>query len=538
MGYNIYSSPVTDAKAWLSLENKKPQICQESGHLKNLTTEKDRITGFSISTPGLFYDFSRQRINKSIMDSLIDLAKEREVRPFFKKMSNGEIVNTTENLPAEHIAIRANFCDLPNTDEARLSSKARGDLLKAISFSKEIRNGSRKSSTGEIFTDVVVIGIGGSHLGTAFVASALKDFSDREIRLHFLSNVDYSGFADITEIIHPSTTLWIVISKSFTTSEVACNAWIAWNYMAESVPDPSMHFVAISASEKAAQSTSPKFSCVFSMPEGVGGRYSVTSTAGILPLSIYIGFENVSKLLKGAHEMDIHASESPEEKNMPLIAALIGLWNNCFLKYPAQGIIPYSNRLSLLHSHIQQLYMESCGKSVTGNGKNLDIPSGVIIIGDTGTNAQHSFFQLMHQGRPFPVEFIGIAKPLHEQKIKGLFGIPNHHELWINMIAQAEALACGRESDDPAKRCPGNRPSSIIVLDSITPEDIGKLLSFYEAKTVYEAFLSGYNPFDQFGVETGKIIASGLRQKIVSNDKCRDEVRGITAFYLDKIVSN
>lgn len=537
MGYQIYTSPVTDAKAWLSLKNKKPQICQENSHLKILISDHDRIGKFSIDIPGLFYDFSRQRVSESIIESLIELAKEREVRNFFKKMREGELLNTTENLPAEHTANRANFLDILEKRNCSISPEASDNFSRVISFSNEIRNGNMKSSTGEIFKDIVVVGIGGSHLGTAFVAKALEDFSDKKTRLHFLSNVDYSGFADLTEIIDPGTTLWIVISKSFTTSEVACNSWIAWNYMAESVPDPELHFVAISASEKASQSISPKFGYIFSMPAGVGGRYSVTSTVGILPLSIYIGFENVEKILKGANEMDIHAADSPEGENMPLLAALIGLWNNCFLEYPAMAIIPYSNRLSLLHTHIQQLYMESCGKSVKGNGETLQIPSGVIILGDTGTNAQHSFFQLIHQGRPFPVEFIGVAKPFHNQKVKGLFGLPNHHELWINLIAQAEALACGRESDDPAKRCPGNRPSSIIVLDSITPENIGKLLSFYEARTVYEAFLSGYNPFDQFGVETGKIIASGLRQKITSNDKCRDNISNVSAFYLDKISS-
>jgi len=538
MDYHIYTSPVTDANSWLSLEAKKTQICQEANHLKNLISEKDRISIFSINIPGLFYDFSRQRINESILSSLVELAKEREVRTFFRKMASGEILNTTENLPAEHILTRATFLEAFNKNDPGIDSEASADFFKVISFSNGIRNGNIKSSTGEDFKDVVVVGIGGSHLGTAFVASALKDFSDKKTRLHFLSNVDYSGFTDLVEIIDPGTTLWIVISKSFTTSEVACNAWIAWNYMAGSVPDPALHFVAISASEKPSQSISPKFGYIFSMPAGVGGRYSVTSTAGILPLLLYLGFENVAKILKGAHEMDIYASDTPEEKNMPLVAALIGLWNNCFLEYHAQAIIPYSNRLSLLHAHIQQLYMESCGKSVTGNGEPLQIPSGVIIIGDTGTNAQHSFFQLIHQGRPFPVEFIGVAKPFHNQKVNGPFGILNHQELWVNMVAQAEALACGRESDDPAKKCPGNRPSSIIVIESITPENIGKLLSFYEAKTVYEAFLSGYNPFDQFGVETGKVIASGLRQKIATHDQCRDNISSTSAFYLDRISSH
>jgi glucose-6-phosphate isomerase len=233
--------------------------------------------------------------------------------------------------------------------------------------------------------------------------------------------------------------------------------------------------------------------------------------------------------------MDSHACTSTPENNIPLTAALIGIWNNCFLGYPAQALIPYSNRLSLLPAHIQQLYMESCGKSVTGSGDRLNVPAGVIMIGDTGTNAQHSFFQLIHQGRPFPVEFIGVLKPFIKQQIPGFFGTTNHQELWANMIAQAEALAVGRESDDSAKRCDGNRPSTIIAIDSITPENIGRLISFYEARTVYEAFISGYNPFDQFGVETGKLIATDIRKRILISGDNEKQEKTPADFYIEKL---
>lgn len=537
MGYNIYSSPVTETRAWLELKSQVPTLCKDEGHLRTLISDPERISDFSLKELGLFYDFSRQRINGPILESLRALAREREVMEIFGKMVAGEIVNITENQPALHTLTRAISCNQSEKVSDRIFSEISEDLANIKSFSDKIRNGILKGSTGKAFTDVVVIGIGGSHLGTAFVSAALRDYSDKKISIHFLSNVDYSGFSDIHEKIDPETTLWIVISKSFTTSEVSCNAWIAWNFMADSVPDPSIHFVAISASEKPALSTAPKYAHFFSMPEGVGGRYSVTSSAGIIPLSIYLGFENVFEMLKGAHEMDMHALETPIEKNLPLTAALIGFWNNCFLEYPAQAIIPYSNRLALLHAHIQQLYMESCGKSVTGTGNPLEVPSGVILIGDTGTNAQHSFFQLIHQGRPFPVEFIGILRPFKEEKTKGIFGTTNHQELWANMIAQAEALACGRDSDDPSKCCPGNRPSSILVLDSISPENIGRLLSFYEAKTVFEAFLSGYNPFDQFGVETGKTIAADLRKKMTSSEENGSRIKAVSAYYINMLTS-
>lgn len=535
MGYNIYSYPVTESKAWQELKSLRSEVEGEERHLRNLITEPGRIGSFSLESAGFFYDFSRQRINGSILSSLIKLARERGVRNHFKKMTDGETVNPTENQPALHTLTRAIASDSTHFSKNQIAPNIKTNLAEIKIFTEGVRNGDVKGSTGKTFRDVVVIGIGGSHLGTAFVAEALKDYADRNIRLWFLSNVDYSGFCDIRDNIDPESTLWIVISKSFTTSEVACNSWIAWHFMRDSVPEASLHFIAISSSARASESVQPVFRAVFPIPEGVGGRYSVTSSAGIIPLSILMGHGNVLKLLKGANEMDIHASETQEEKNLPLVAALLGLWNNCFLGYPAQAIIPYSNRLSLLHNHIQQLYMESCGKSVTGSGTELDIQSGVILFGDTGTNAQHSFFQLIHQGRPFPVEFIGILNPFHKQNLKGVYGTSNHQELWANMIAQAEALACGRDSHDPARRCPGNRPSSILVMESITPENIGRLLSFHEARTVYEAFLSGYNPFDQFGVETGKTIASDLRKKMTSTDENGSRIKAVSAFYLEML---
>lgn len=533
MGHNIYSKSVTAAKTWHELLALKTSIDDEAHHLRNLITENDRINKFSTSIPGVLFDFSRQRIDDQILDTLIEFSKERKAKDLFRLMVSGEIVNTTEKTSTEHISTRSEFINVHSGKSLKTNEKS--NFKELITFAEGVRSSTITGSTGKAFTDAVVIGIGGSHLGTAFAASSLKDYADGRIKLHFLTNIDYSTFIDLTNILDPETTLWIVISKSFTTSEVSCNSWIAWNYMLEKVSQPELHFVAISASEKASDSVAPSFREIFRMPEGVGGRYSVTSSAGLLPLSLYLGIENTVEMVKGAHEMDSHAENSPERQNLPMLAALVSIWNNCFLDYPALAIIPYSSRLNLLHTHIQQLYMESCGKSVTGNGDTLEVNSGVIIIGDTGTNAQHSFFQLIHQGRPFPVEFIGIARPFHEQRIKGFYGIPNHGELWINLISQAEALACGRESDDPSKRCPGNRPSSLIILDSISPANIGKLLAFYEARTVYEAFLCGYNPFDQFGVETGKIIASNLRQKLASDDKCRKNIKEITSYYLDRI---
>jgi glucose-6-phosphate isomerase len=269
----------------------------------------------------------------------------------------------------------------------------------------------------------------------------------------------------------------------------------------------------------------------------IGGRYSVTSAVGGLPLSLAFGFDVFYEFLKGCHAMDLHALNAPEEKNIPLIAALISIWNSNFLDYPAQAIIPYCTALSNLCPHVQQLYMESLGKGVALDGKMIDHRTGVIIFGEPGTNAQHSFFQFAHQGSPFPIEFIGVINPVYKKLQARSKGVYNHQELWANMIAQAQALALGKDDDDKAKYFTGNRPSSTIVINDLSPESIGLLLSFYEARTVYEGFMLNVNPFDQFGVELGKKLASDIREHI--NKKNMDETYGFQSldpaakFYLD-----
>lgn len=277
----------------------------------------------------------------------------------------------------------------------------------------------------------------------------------------------------------------------------------------------------------------------------IGGRYSVTSAVGGVPLSLYLGFDRFEDFLKGAEEIDIHANTTSEEKNIPLVAALISVWNNNFLGYPAQAVIPYSSALSKLAAHIQQLSMESNGKSGESNGKvsasmngdGIDSHCGSIIFGEPGTNAQHSFFQLAHQGRPFPIEFIGVVNPYHQNYSGKSKGVTNHQELWANLMAQSQALAEGKDDKNSAKFFPGNRPSSTLLINDLSPKNIGRLLAFYEAKTVFEAFIWGINPFDQYGVELGKTMAGAIRSEIAEKNKNpdyqfdnRDPVR---KFYLD-----
>jgi glucose-6-phosphate isomerase len=251
----------------------------------------------------------------------------------------------------------------------------------------------------------------------------------------------------------------------------------------------------------------------------IGGRYSVSSAVGGLPLSLALGYDVFERFLDGCRCMDTHVLESPAEKNIALTAALISIWNTVYMAYPAQAIIPYASRLARLSPHVQQLYMESIGKSVSTEGSPLTQPAGTIIFGEPGTNAQHSFFQLAHQGKAFPIDFIGVKSPGYTGLQAKSNGVTNHQELWANLLAQAGALALGRSADDPARNFDGNRPSTIITIDNLEPESVGMLLSFYEARTVLEGFILGVNPFDQFGVELGKVMAGDIRKEMAAKNQ-------------------
>ena len=278
--------------------------------------------------------------------------------------------------------------------------------------------------------------------------------------------------------------------------------------------DPSQHTVTVTAKGSPGDDSTKPVLGTFHMFDYIGGRYSVTSAVGGVPLSLCFGYERFEQFLEGAAQMDQHARQSADNKNLPLLAALISVWNSSYLDYRQQAIIPYAAPLSKLSPHVQQLNMESNGKAADTDGNALSEPAGTVIFGEPGTNAQHSFFQSAHQGHPFPVDFIGVRKPQYLQYNEFSKGVTNHQELWINMVAQARALAIGQPSDDKARHFSGNRPSSCIVLDDLEPINIGRLLSFYEARTVYEGFLWGINSFDQFGVQLGKTVASGLRDQM------------------------
>lgn len=530
---------ISHSRVWKKLKDHAEHIKQPENHLKYLIEKKNRLKKFSLKAVDFFYDFSRQRVDEKAMDLLYELAETADVQKKYQAMIRGEKINVTENRAALHTAAR-NLSERPVfVDGINIMPEIETVRQSVKNFSEKVHNGDILGSTGKMFKHIVVIGIGGSYLGTEFVSNALFAFSRKNIRIHFLTNVDSHNFETVKTQIEPETTLWIIISKSFNTVETYANMVHAEEYVKSCGLDPSKHFVTVTSKGSPGDNPENPVLETFHMFDYIGGRFSVTSAVGGVPLSLYLGYDHFERFLEGASEMDIHTKYAPIHENIPLVSALIGIWNNNFLGYQAQGIIPYASPLSKLAPHIQQLNMESNGKSVTINNYELDESSGVIVFGEPGTNAQHSFFQLAHQGHPFPIDFIGIITPQYPQGTCRPNGVTNHQELWANMISQATALAVGKDSAEKVRFFQGNRPSSTILLNDLSPTNIGRLLSYYEAQTVYKAFVWDINPFDQFGVELGKTIANDLRKEIVRKNIVSDhnfnELDPITKFYLDTL---
>ena len=540
--------PLQETSAWEKLQAETENINRPEMHLSQLIREPGRLEAFSLQVPGMFFDFSRQRVTRQILARLHELSEERDALSHFREMTRGVKVNRTEHRAALHTSARSFSDDTVIVDGVDVMSDIRRVRDELRRFSAQIIQGEITGSTGKRFSHVVVIGIGGSYLGTEFVSESLRAYADTGIRLHYLSNVDIHNFGRIVSEIDPPATLWVVISKSYTTAETMANEHLARTFMEEKGLDPAQHVVTVTAkgspgdvSSSLREAASGSLA-TFHMFDYIGGRYSVTSAVGGVPLSLYLGYERFERFLKGAEEMDRHAATAPVQENIPLTAALLSLWNSTLLGYPAQAVIPYASPLSKLAAHVQQLNMESNGKSVSISGEPLPHTTGYIVFGEPGTNAQHSFFQLLHQGRPVPVEFIGVVAPQYPQYQTRSKGVTNHQELWANLISQPMALAIGKKDENLARSFSGNRPSSTILLPDLTPESVGRLLSFYEAKTVYEAFLWGINPFDQFGVELGKQLATDIRKEMarLNNDRDHDfgNVLPIMKYYLKKLYAN
>jgi glucose-6-phosphate isomerase len=522
------------------LKQRAADMQQPGMHLKHLISSPDRLTTFSVKGGGLFLDYSRQRIDPETRNVLVDLAGALELHHRFDQMCSGAIINVTEKRAVLHTAARS-FDNQPvevgGQDVMPDIKRVREDVK---GFSAKIHAGTITGSTGHRFRHVVVVGIGGSYLGTEFVSTALRAQADKGIELHYLSNVDIHNFGAIISSIEPAATLWVIISKSYTTAETMANARQVEAFMRSQGLEPERHMVTVTAKGSPGDDPSRPVLQSFHMFDFIGGRYSVTSAVGAVPLSLYLGYDRFEDFLKGAAEMDRHARRAPVLENLPMLAALISVWNTTYLGYPQQAIIAYASPLAKLAPHVQQLNMESNGKAVDLDGQCLPEPAGVVIFGEPGTNAQHSFFQLAHQGKPFPIDFIGVLKPQYPHFGLLSKGVTNHQELWANMLAQAKALAVGADNLDKSRHFSGNRPSSTIVLEDLGPRNIGRLLSFYEARTVFEGFIWGVNSFDQFGVQLGKTVASELRSQMAECNQNKDhqfqELDPISQFYLEMLM--
>ena len=502
----------TTTSAWKSLEQQaeKAQHQNISGFFDQ---NPSRSSQMSVQCGEIFLDYSKNLVSDETWQALLELANQSPLEQHRAAMFSGEKVNTTEGRAVLHGALRAEIGD-QRVASAAVESDQRVTLVKqqlvdVELVSEQIRSGQWLGSTGKAITDVVNIGIGGSDLGPKLACSALQEFAHPDIKLHFISNVDGAEILTTLKKLNPETTLVALASKTFTTHETLLNAKTARNWFAETLglenAQSTRHFVGLTANRANALAYGIPADQILEFAEWVGGRYSLWSSIG-LSIAISIGFEKFVEMLAGAREMDLHFQQAPLAENMPVIIALLGIWYSNFLGAQSTAVIPYCERLLLLPSYLQQLDMESNGKSTTLNGDSIDYQTGAILWGQTGTNGQHAFFQLLHQGtRMVPVDFIAAA-------VDNLSNEEHHRVLLGNMLAQASALMCGQDAPDgePYRYYPGNKPSNTLLLDTLSPKNFGALIALYEHKVFVQGSIWNINSFDQWGVELGKKMANQL----------------------------
>ncbi len=483
--------------------------------------DAQRFSKLSVQLDGLLFDYSKNRITDDTITKLIALYDESNVPTWREKMFTGEKINSTENRGVQHTALR----DLENKNSA--IAKQQNRVLQQIDqFIQKLHSTS--------ITDVVNIGIGGSHLGPQFVCDALQAFSKSKINVHFIANVDAEEITRVLKNLKPENTLFIVTSKSFGTQETLTNALTAKSWInSNPVLKSEDHFVAVSANVEKAVAFGIAQENIFPMWDEIGGRYSLWSAVG-LSVAVSIGVQHFKELLNGAHAADEHFCNASAKENIPVLMALLDIWNQHFLQSTTHAVLPYDVRLTYLPAFLQQLVMESNGKSVDRDGKPLSVPSSAILFGDVGTNAQHSFFQLLHQGtQQVSCDFIGVAKSVHDNQ-------QQHDMLMANMMAQTQALMIGQTlgevgTQDHAehKVFSGNRVSNTIFLKELTPYSLGMLLAIYEHKTFVHGVLLNINSFDQMGVELGKKLAgnvlSNITKSVASNED--SSTNGLINFY-------
>ncbi|MDR2772198.1 MAG: glucose-6-phosphate isomerase [Elusimicrobiota bacterium] len=516
------TSNTVQSSAWKALAAYKEKV--KGIKLQELLKNSGRFKEFSIKDDqiGITFDFSKNLIDKEGFDLLINLAKEAGIREYAQKMVSGEKINWTEKRAVLHTALRNTDSRPVFVDGTDVMPQINAVLKKMERFSEDLRAGKWKGATGKKISDIVNIGIGGSDLGPKMVCEALKFYADGP-KAHFVSNVDGADIYETLKELNPETTLFMVASKTFTTLETISNALTARQWLTDKLSKDAVakHFVALSTNTKKVMEFGIDKENMFEFWDFVGGRYSLWSAIG-LPIACSIGFKGFRALLDGANYIDKYFVSSPYEKNIPVIMALLGVWYNNFWGAQSYAVLPYSQYLNKFPSFLQQGDMESNGKTVDADGKRVTYETGPIIWGEPGTNGQHSFYQLIHQGTKFiPADFIGFSNP--PQKDSG-----NHHEkLMANFFAQPEALAFGltkeqvatnlaksqmtqEEIDNlaPYKVFEGNKPTNSILIKELTPTTLGALIAIYEHKIFSQGVIWRVNSFDQWGVELGKVLAN------------------------------
>jgi len=465
----------------------------------------------NVDGQSILIDASKQNVDKEVFCELAGLAMRAAVANARDAMLSGAVVNTSEVQPALHTALRAPRGSRVDVNGVNVVDEVWSVRDKVSALAHDVREGRRVGATGKRITDVVNIGIGGSDLGPALVYSALSTTRDPQVRVSFVSNVDPTNVTHVLAALDPASTLVVVCSKSFSTAETLANARIAQQWLADALGREAVahHTIAVTVDASKVAASGIAASTVLSMWSWVGGRYSVSSAVNVCN-AIAFGADAIDQFLGGMRAMDEHFATEPFERNAPMVLGLIGVWNRSFLGRGSHAMVPYSDALSLFPAYLQQLEMESNGKSVSGDGEVIETETAPVIWGGVGTNAQHAFMQLIHQGTStVPVTFVGVARPTtvrHEE----------HTALVANMIAQSAALAFGRSHEDPARAMAGNRPSTTILLSALTPSTLGALIALFEHVVFVQGCVWGINSFDQWGVELGKKLAHEVAAELAS----------------------
>ncbi|MFJ2491619.1 glucose-6-phosphate isomerase [Pseudomonas iridis] len=533
MAYYLNPQDVTALPAWQALKDHR-QAMQDFSMREAFNADPQRFNQFTLSSCGLFLDYSKNLINPQTRDLLVSLANEVDLKGAIKALFDGEIVNTSEQRPALHTALRRPVGDKLSVNGVNVMPEVHKVLNQITDLVGRIHDGLWRGYTEKPITDVVNIGIGGSFLGPELVSEALLSYAQKGVRCHYLANIDGSEFHELTQKLRAETTLFIVSSKSFNTLETLKNAQAAraW-YLAQGGSEAELyrHFIAVSSNNAAAVAFGIREENIFPMWDWVGGRYSLWSAIG-LPIALAIGMSNFKELLSGAYTMDQHFQTAPFEQNMPVLLALLGVWYGNFWGAQSHAILPYDHYLRNITKHLQQLDMESNGKSVRQDGTPVSTDTGPVIWGGVGCNGQHAYHQLLHQGSQLiPADFI--------VPIVSFNPVSDHHQwLYANCLSQSQALMLGKTlpeaeaelrekgmSEDqvhklaPHKVIPGNRPSNTLVVERISPRRLGALVAMYEHKVFVQSVVWGINAFDQWGVELGKELGKGVYNRLVGSDE-------------------